>query len=231
MENARLLAENPDRPVGDFFIDRTVPYAFCSDSFNGDLNCRTWDEGANQTEAVQAAIQSYWNYYIFNSFRRGRNERSFISGYQSRQYRAMDYLMYPWQFYYFYDAYPVDLSEDLFRASMLGLNFINQVLGTPEPGDYCQYTENLYLPADLFNRQTQQNCNSVNVGLGAGRELYFRFSDDHVFRWNYIGTFFDKQTMMVLFLNFTSFLPAYATRAIQGRLTLTLLSRIPRGNH
>ena len=206
MENARLLAENPDRPAGDFFVDRTVPYAFCTDPFNGDLNCRTWDEGANQTEAVQAAIQSYWNYYIFNSFRRGRSERSFISGYQNRQYRAMNYLMYPWQFYYFYDAYPVDLSEDLFRASMLGLNFINQVLGTPEPGDYCQYTDNLYLPADLFNRETQQNCNSVNVGLGAGRELYFRFSDDHVFRWNYIGAFFDKQTMMqALFVNGTRF--------------------------
>ncbi|MEE2757605.1 MAG: zinc-dependent metalloprotease [Myxococcota bacterium] len=206
LENARLLVENRARPTSEFYIERTVPYAFCTDQFNGDLNCKTWDEGATQTEAVQAAIQRYWNYYLFNSFRRGRNENSFIRSFTSSQSRVMDYLMYPWQFYYFYDAYPVDLRDDLLQAAMLGLNFINQVLGTPEPGRYCQYTNELYLPADVFNRQTQLDCNSINVGLGAGRDLYFQFSDEHIFRWNSIGSFFDKQTMMqALFINGTRF--------------------------
>jgi hypothetical protein len=173
-----------------------VPYYFCTDSFNGDLKCRTWDEGSNQTEAVQSAIQRYWNYYLFNSFRRGRDEGAFIGSFNGRQARVRDYLVYPWQYYYFYDAYPVDLRDDLLTAAMMGLNFVNQVLGTPEPGKYCQYTNSLYLPASVFNRQTQLECNSVDIGVGAGRDQYFKFSDEHVYKMNYIGSFFDKQTML-----------------------------------
>jgi hypothetical protein len=194
--NAELLVENRDRSASDFWVDRTVPYYFCTDSFNGDLKCRTWDEGSNQTEAVQSAIQRYWNYYLFNSFRRGRDEGAFIGSFNGRQARVRDYLVYPWQYYYFYDAYPVDLRDDLLTAAMMGLNFVNQVLGTPEPGKYCQYTNSLYLPASVFNRQTQLECNSVDIGVGAGRDQYFKFSDEHVYKMNYIGSFFDKQTML-----------------------------------
>jgi hypothetical protein len=210
VENARLYAENPDRPAQDYKIDRVVPYYFCTDSYNGDLKCKTWDEGANITESVQAAIQRYWNYYIFNNFRRGRDEFGFIGSFFGRQNRVIDYLIFPWQFYSFYDAYDVSLRDDLLKASMLGVNFVNQVIGTPEPGLYCQGTPSLFLPAQMFSRSAQTNCKEsntgINLGLGEGRDLYLQFSNDHDFKYEYMGSFFDKRTLLqALFINGTRF--------------------------
>ncbi len=204
--NGVLFAEDPARPASDYWIDAAVPYHYCADFLRGDLNCRTWDEGANHTEAVEAAIQRYWNYYAFNSYRRKRNENSFINGFFGRQDRLREYLSYPWKYYYFYDAYPVALRDDLLRASVLGLNFINQVLGTPEPGQYCQYSAGLYLPAWYFNRSTQLQCNIVEVPIGEARDPYLGFSDEHVYRIDYIGVFYDKVNLLIeLFDNRTRF--------------------------
>jgi hypothetical protein len=196
LRNAELLVENQGRPAADFWFDRTVPYYYCADFMNGDLKCRTWDEGSNQTEAVQSAIQRYWNYYIFNSFRRGREAGSFVNSFFGRQSRLRGYLTYPWKYYYFYDAYPVDLRDDLLQASLLGINFVNQVIGTPEPGNYCRYTEKLYLPASWFNRSTQQECSNFEVGIGPGRDQYLKFNDNHLYDIDYIGTFYDKMNLM-----------------------------------
>ena len=204
-ENAARLVENRERPAADYWIDRTVPYAYCTDSYNGDLKCRTWDSGANETEAVQSAIQRYWNYYLFNSYRRGREAGSFINSYFGRQNRVLDYLLYPWQYYYFYDAYPVDLRDDLLKASMMGLNFVTQVIGTPEPGN-CRFTDGLYLPASVFRRDYQQQCDSVNIGIGAGRDQYLKYNDNHVYDIDYIGSYYDKMNIMVaLAFNSTRF--------------------------
>ncbi len=199
--NAVKFVEDPSRPASDYWIDPAVPYHYCADFLRGDLKCRTWDEGSNHTEAVQAAIQRYWNYYAFNSYRRNRNEGSFINSYFGRQDRLREYLSYPWKFYYFYDAYPVPLRDDLLRASVMGLNFINQVLGTPEPGEYCAYNNGLYLPAWLFNRTYQLQCDSVSVQVGEGREPYLGFSDEHVYRIDYIGVFYDKVNMLLELFN------------------------------
>jgi len=50
-----------------------VPYRFCSDE-QADLSpgCYRYDAGADAYESVQSVIDSYWNYYIFSNFRRGR---------------------------------------------------------------------------------------------------------------------------------------------------------------
>lgn len=225
----------------NFESDHTVPYSYCADFFNGNLRCKTWDEGSNHTESVTAAIQRYWSYYAFNNFRRGRDQGSFINGFFGRMSRLMDYLTYPWQFYYFYDAYPVDVRDDLLNASLMGLNFINEVVGTPEPGEYCEYIAQLgtdengeeggscqdngncaegsvcrsrqcvqqpdvFLPAYYFSQAYQNACRKVDVKLGDGREQYFSYSEDYLYKIDYIGSYFEKSNLLsALFFDSTRF--------------------------
>jgi hypothetical protein len=212
IENARKFAQNPNRPAGDFWIDRTVPYQYCYDIYNGDLRCRTFDEGATHTEAVKSALQRYWNYFVFNSYRRGRNEVEFIEGFFGRQARLAEYLVYPWKHYYFFDSYPTALRDDLLQASLLGINFINQVMGQPQPGRHClDPRSNVFYPSYFFplNRGAvnQTNCQDVEVPIGQGRDLWIDFSDDYVYKIDYIGTFYDKTAFIFqLFEPSTSFL-------------------------
>ena len=92
---------------------------------------------------VEGAIQNYWNYHLFSQYRRGRSQNSFINGYFGRQSRLGFYLSYPFRYYYFYQNYDLNLRSDLFSAAVKSLNFINQVLGTPQPGPHC-YDEQKY---------------------------------------------------------------------------------------
>ena len=201
LQNARLLIEDRDQSASQFWSDRTVPYAFCSDEYRGDLKCRTWDEGANHSEAVKAAVDRYWQFYFFDAFRRGRNEISFLNRFFGRMGRLGEYLTYPWQFYSFYDAYEVDVRQDLLRASVMGLNFLNQVMGTPTPGYYCrQDSTNFYFPREYLREEGRGECD-VYIPHGEGRDMWIDFSDDYIYQIDYIGTYYDK---MNLFRNFVS---------------------------
>ncbi len=205
LRNAELFAQNPRRTASDFWIDRVVPFHYCADGFNGDLKCRTWDDGANHSEAVASAIQRYWNYFVFNAYRRNREEGAFVSAFFSRQDRLNEYLSYPWKYYFFYDAYPVDVREDLLKAALMGMNFVNQVMGTPEPGRYCN-ANGIYYPSYFFSFGDQRSCESVTVPIGVGRNLYLDFSDDYVYRIDFIGLYYDKinfvRTLADTFTNF-----------------------------
>ena len=86
-QNAQRLLENPNRSLGDYWRSNEVPYGYCFDVFRGNLDCQVWDEGTSYTETVRAAIQNYWNYFVFTNYRRGRYENSFINGFLSRESR------------------------------------------------------------------------------------------------------------------------------------------------
>ena len=214
VRNAQLFHENPDRSVGDYWSSKIVPFHFCSDEFNGDLWCRTWDDGGNHTEAVKSAIQRYWNYYLFNSYRRGRGEISFINGYFGRQGRLSQYITYPWKYYTFYHAYNTGetraagygLPDDLLEAAMIGLNFVNQVMGTPEPGTYCLNDDlNVFIP-NYFGGVDPASCTRVDIPVGMGRNQFIDFDDDYHYRVNYLGSYYDKTAFIFdLFDNFTRF--------------------------
>ena len=93
-------------PIGElYYNDRSVPYNYCADFYNGNLDCKTWDEGASHMDVVQGAIQNYWNYYVFNNYRQGRSERTFLNGYFGREARLGNYISYPFRYYYFYQNY------------------------------------------------------------------------------------------------------------------------------
>ena len=130
--------------------------------------------------------------------------------------------------------------DDLLNASLTGLNFINEVIGTPEPGEYCEYISeigtdlngeeggacrednecaegnvcrsrnvvkpNVYLPAFYFSQAYQNACRKVDVPLGDGRERFFEYSEDYIFRFNYIGSYFEKSNLLsALFFDRTRF--------------------------
>lgn len=65
-----------------------VPYSFCSDEYNGaSATCSTWDQGVDNFERTQYAIDVYRNYQIFNTFKRDRMIYGVdLFGYLSRVY-------------------------------------------------------------------------------------------------------------------------------------------------
>src|SRR4029079_493520 len=68
-----LLSQGINDPVVDQAGRPAVPYLFCSDE-QADLgpDCQRYDAGADTYESMQSVIDTYWNYYIFNAFRRQR---------------------------------------------------------------------------------------------------------------------------------------------------------------
>jgi hypothetical protein len=206
LTNARLILEDRDQSPERFWIDRTVPYAFCSDEYRGDLRCRTWDEGANHVESVQSAFNRFWSFYFFDNYRRGRSEAAFINSFFGRINRVVEYLIYPWQHYVFYDAYNVDLRQDLLSASVLGLNFMNEVLAAPTPGYYCKYkAENFYVPRGYVSRPTDELCD-LYIPHGIGRNMYLQFSNDYLYKIDSLGAYYEKINLMqTLIIDFTRF--------------------------
>jgi hypothetical protein len=219
-ENGVLYAENPTRAAKDYWIDRTVPYFYCYDYYNGnDPRCRTWDEGPSYEASVRSAIQRFWNYYFFNNYRRGRDEYQFLNSYFARIDRVMPYLEFPFQAYAFLqqftnrDGEQLDVAEDLLKASMITSDFMLQVLGTPDPGPKCRLQisggfnpDFKYMPATDFLdypgiRDCQANGDYYDVPLGVGRGQFLDLSDDYSTRYEYIGTFYEKQYMLLSLLN------------------------------
>lgn len=206
LENTRQIVTDRAQSVKQFWIDKTVPYAFCSDEYRGDLRCRTWDEGSNHSEAVKAAIDRYWQFFFLDSYRRGRHEVGFLNRFFGKMDRLGEYLTYPWQFYVFYDQYDVDVKEDLLRASVMGLNFLNQLMGSPTPGSYCRSEgNNYYIPQGYFSSLNSAVCD-LEIPYGIGRDMWIDFSNDYSYQINYIGTYYDKQNLIFnLFNNRTRF--------------------------
>ena len=219
-ENGVLFAENPTRAAKDYWIDRTVPYFYCFDYYNGnDPRCRTWDEGPTYEESVRSAVQRFWNYYFFNNYRRGRDEYQYQNAYFGRIERLMPYLEFPFQSYAFLqqftnrDGKQLDVAEDLLRASALTTDFMLQVLGTPDPGPTCKLQisggfnpEFKYLPASTFldygdTRACQERGDYYDIPLGVGRGQFLDLSDDYNTKIDYIGTFYEKQYMLLAMLN------------------------------
>ena len=206
LTNARKILDDRDQSPENFWSDRTVPFAFCSDEYRGDLRCRTWDEGANHVEAVTSAFNRFWSFHFFDSYRRGRSEGAFINGFFSRINRVIEYLIYPWQHYVFYDSYDLDVRQDLLSASVLGLNFLNEVLAAPTPGYYCRYQgQNFYVPRGYVVRPSDELCD-LYIPHGIGRSMYLSFSDDYLYKIDSLGAYYDKLNLMqTLIINFTSF--------------------------
>jgi hypothetical protein len=174
------------------------PYKFCSDEFAGNLDCKMWDEGADQTEIVNNVIDQFRNYYFFNAFRRGRITWS-INSYLSRLLdRYFSHYSEAFQFYYFYAPYfqGAYISDDLLKASAQGLNHLGEILQTPAPGVHCVTEENpnLYVvPTGGKNTCKDDPINkAMTIDVGDGKPYYIDFSNDYYYRITRAGSLYEK---------------------------------------
>ena len=182
-----------ERKIPEYYSSREVPYAYCEHRYLFRARCKQYDLGGSHTEVVKNAISNYWNYYVFNAYRRGRSENGFIRSYLGRQARIADDLTYALRYWYYQSlrSNPSRIASDYLEATLLGINFINQVLGTPAPGRHCLDADtNTYLPADSLGPDAE--CDELLVAPGTGRDQFLRHSDEYYTTIDYIGTFYDK---------------------------------------
>ena len=196
------FADFVDDYVRDLFVNgytlkiREVPMAYCSDAFawGGNLTCNRWDLGANVTEIVGNARELYDYYYLFNNFRNDRFVWGSIGSYLSRlNSRTFQPMKYAYNYYYYYrnsQARMWPMIQDWFHGAIDGLNFMGQILQTPEPGLHC-----LDSASNTYKLQLGDSCasgDSINIPLGAGRYYNSMWSNEYFYKPMVIGSFWDK---------------------------------------
>lgn len=182
-----------------------VDYKYCSDMYASYSNprCQRWDTGWDFLEATENHIGRYDRDYVFDHFRRdsfvpggwGR-PRSFMARLESRRLYHMTNVFR----YYLYTrrtAFNAPLFKDWAEASYRGLNFMERVLQTPEPGRYClNETRNVY---ELDVTGDAANCvqeYKTGLGYGEGKYLNTAWTDEYFYKPNRIGSFYDKLSVI-----------------------------------
>lgn len=195
-------------------LDMTVPYEFCSDEFrNSQLGCDVWDWGANHTEIVNHAFNSYRFMQPFWRYMGDRNDQLMLNygTYINRVFNTFAVAERPFRYYSIYQWNDLgSYTEDLLRASIDAFNFYAEVMATPEPGRYClfdpddvdtrRFEADPYWYYDLNNRYVPSNwlfadteCgNYVEIPRGPGQKYNFEFTDEYDYRVSRVGTYIDK---------------------------------------
>ncbi len=203
-----LLIENytTGLETGEFYVYQERPYKFCEDFFEGNLDCKTWDHGANQREIVDNVEQMYRNYYFFNAYKRGRTTWQ-VDDYLNRlESRYFNRYSEAFQFFFFLgDAFTdweddtgrglgkATIGDDLLQASMLSLNALGAVLQTPEPGPHCAVPS---LPNVMVPEGNQASCLAGStlapITLPDAKPFFIALSDDFYYRITQSGSLYDK---------------------------------------
>jgi hypothetical protein len=189
--------------AGGGFNSQERPYKFCSDEFVGNLDCKAWDMGSNQTEIVNNTIDQFKNYYLFNAYKRGRIAWT-LDAYMTRlQDRYFTRFSEAFQFYYYLNGSSLqgsDLVNDLLRASIDSLNEIGEILETPEPGMHCttQTSPNIMVLPDSrgVNTCLAQGA-TMNIDLPDGKPYYIDFSNDYYYRITRAGSLYEKLAALI----------------------------------
>ncbi|MES1204509.1 MAG: zinc-dependent metalloprotease [Pseudomonadota bacterium] len=188
---------------GAFGIFPERPYKFCSDEFEGNLDCKVWDKGADQKEIVNNVIDLYKNYYVFNGYQRGRltwSVDSYLSRLSSRYFNRFSEAF---QFYYFFgDAFFGSyLADDLLGAAMLSLNALGEVLQTPEPGLHCatDLSPDVLVVSSGYGPQTtcHNDAPQMTIAIPDGKPYYIDFSDDYYYRITRAGSLYEKLAALI----------------------------------
>jgi hypothetical protein len=182
-------------------VYRERPYKFCEDMFEGNLDCKTWDRGANQQEVVQNVTEMFQNYYAFNAYRRGRSGWQIDSYLNRLQERYFNRYSEAFQFFFFLSDYlNYDLGVDLFLASVDSLNAIAAILQTPEPGLHCATATSPTVATFPVNNNTGAIDSSLclagqpklDIELPDAKPFYINFSDDYYYTFTRVGSLLEK---------------------------------------
>lgn len=179
-------------------VMRAVPYDYCSDFRAGRTNpfCQRWDTGWTFQEQVRSAVSKFDRDYVFGNFRRDRLGAGWGNGY-SYIYRLMSrtfsHMVNSYRYYLYTRDSIIDVPiyENWADASYEGLNFLERVLQTPEPGTYCLDTDNVY----RVQTDPSATCPSpyvVGLGAGEGRYLNDSWTNEYHYKKNRVGDFYAK---------------------------------------
>ena len=185
-------------------------HKFCSDDrVNDQPFCNRFDEGDSSEEIIRNMIEQYENMFVFRNFREYRS--GFSEGAYFDRIRGMfiqigdqmQSLLY--KLIYEVNFQSIDGPggfDDMFRATVVGFDFLGNVLSRPESGAY-----QLYKPDGVFEKSggtaliEQENDENLNVPLGMGKPLYSSYERGYfgeVERLAYIGTFYDKLAALLV---------------------------------
>ncbi|MCK6545665.1 zinc-dependent metalloprotease [Myxococcota bacterium] len=180
-----------------------VEYKYCSDMYASYSNprCQRWDMGWDFVESTDSHIMKYDRDYVFDHFRRDRftpggwgRPRTFMARLESRMMYHMTNVFR----YYLYTrrtAFQAPIYKDWADAAYRGLNFLERVLQTPEPGRYCLNTaRNVYELDPTGTAATCEQEMSLGLGYGQGKYLNTAWTNEYFYKANRIGSFYDKLT-------------------------------------
>lgn len=179
-----------------------VPYRFCSDEYSyWSVDCKRWDEGANQTEIIQSMIDSYRTYYPLSAFKRDRMNFmpfSYALSLNANVFRHFK-LAYQYLFYYGDTIYrDTDWVTDFTTASINGLNLLAEVLQSPEPGIHCWIEdEQKFISQAELERYCPDRTKMLDIPVGEGRYYWHDWESDGYY-WRIIraGSNVEKQLAM-----------------------------------
>ncbi|MCA9603603.1 MAG: hypothetical protein KC417_16335, partial [Myxococcales bacterium] len=187
-----------------------VPFMFCSDE-TADLNpdCLRYDAGPDAYESIQSVMDSYYNYYIFSAYGRGRigfSPGSYFNRVMGRYFGKIQsatqiYGLYRGvfeDFLSFADTSEFWTSPNGMGAwtTMVGASYqlLTQVVATPEPGAYALVTRPDGSQGYELNDFGQTAA--VRVDNFEGRPLETTWDFDAGYFWfdqvDRAGFFFDK---------------------------------------
>jgi hypothetical protein len=181
---------------------------FCTDDrVNDQPFCNRFDEGESSEEIVRNMIELYERNFVFNNFRRYRKSFStwgYYNRIMDRYFLQIGDQMQALLYKYFYE--PGFRSNtgpggfyDMFRATVIGFDFLGNVLAQPESGSY-RWNEDTQLYEQLSPELVENpDDETINIPLGLGKTLYSSYEDGiigEVKRLSYVGTFYDKKAAL-----------------------------------
>jgi len=220
-----------------------VPYRFCSDEYEGaTMTCAAYDAGMDPYEIVLDASKRYKNYYFFRAFKRdqaGWDGWTYEWTLYDRYFRHMLNMYQHWAYYQFdrqdqwdawreedpdyYDIEDVSWFEardgggPLTAATRHGLQFLTDVLATPQPGAFVYEPDyDYYFRFDSYpwpdcpegvseKADPTVDCVDLNVPLGIGRFSYTNYDVDSGYyfyeRPLWVGAFSDKVVALEMLAN------------------------------
>jgi hypothetical protein len=198
-----------------------VPYRFCTDEYHaGTADCYVFDKGADYYERVRHFSEKYWNYYIFDAFKRGRvlfgdDIYSYLGHVYDRYFAPIadqyKHFLNDWWFVEYgsscggEDWYnEPQCGESGMVAAVAALNFFARVIQIPDTGCYRRPLRPSS-PQQPYKLVSNTECqpgqrggyNYINIPLGIGRRMITQFDYQkygHEFAWKpvSIGTWWDK---------------------------------------
>jgi hypothetical protein len=206
-----------------------VNYMYCSDLFAqfSDPRCQLWDSGWDFNEITDNHIMRYERDYVFANFRRDRGtcrDAQPGSGYGSscltgefatpRMYMARLESRRLWHLvnvyrYYLYtrrSAIVAPVLTDWANAAYKGLNLLESILQTPEPGHYClNRANNRYELDPTGNNSNCPEAFDVPIGYQGGKFNQSNWTNEYFYKANRIGHFYDKLSAIRLLSSSSGF--------------------------